>query len=123
MSLEPKEEEESKAAQVKRKNPDDIWAKVTEFKTIMDEVVTEALHLLEEYDIPGDWTTFDPCDDEGNMVWMWARSKNRYWLRIYLPTKLAGADTDKGESLEEVSLRKAVRRLKRMIEDDEEEED
>lgn len=109
--------------QVKRKNPDDIWAKVTEFKTIMDSVVHEALDLFEEHDIPPDWTTFDPCDDEGNMVWMWVRPKNRYWLRIYLPTKLAGAYTDNGETLEEVSLRKAVRRLKRMIADDEEEED
>lgn len=124
MSLKP-EGEEPKAAtkQVKRKNPDDIWTKVTEFKETMDSVVIEALNLLEKHHIPPDWTTFDPCDDEGNMVWMWIRPKNRYWLRIYVPTKLASVDADKGETLEEVSLRKAVRRLKRMIADDEEDEE
>jgi hypothetical protein len=124
MSLEKEGEEEPKAAtkQVKRKNPDDVWAKVTEFKQNMDDMVVEALNLFEEHDIPPDWTTFEPCDDEGDMTWVWQLNKNRYRLRIYVSTELAVVESD-GERSREMSLGKAVRRLRRMMDDDEEEDD
>lgn len=126
MSLEPKEEEESKAAtpQVKRKTPSgNLRDQVAKFAKAMDSALDEILELFEQYGIPDDWVVFDPCDDEGYMLWMWIRPKNRYWLRVTVSANTATADCDTGESLQEVSLAKAVRRLKRMIEDDENEED
>jgi hypothetical protein len=125
MSLEPKEGEESKAAtpQVKRKTPSsNLRDQVAKFAKAMDSVLDEILELFEQYGIPDDWASFEPCDDEGYMLWMWVRPKNRYWLRVTVSTNKATADADKGEALEEVSLAKAVRRLRRMMDDDEEED-
>lgn len=103
---------------MKRKNPDDVWAKVTEFKKNMDDVVTETLHLLEEYDVPPDWTNLNPCDEKGEMAWGWELNANRYWLRIYVPTGLATVDSDKQGWGHELSLRKAIRLLKKMMDKD-----
>ena len=121
MSL--KKEEQKAAQQKRRKTPEDPRAMVAQFTKQMNSALDEILELFDQYKIPKNWFAFTPCDDEGYMLWMWVRPKNRYWLRVTVSANTATADCDTGERLQEVSLAKAVRRLARMIEDDEEEED
>lgn len=117
------QKEKQKAAQQKRrKTPEDPREMVAQFTKQMNSALDEILELFDEYKIPKDWFSFEPCDEEGYMLWMWVRPKNRYWLRVTVSTDRATADSDTGESLQEVSLAKAVRRLARMIEDDEDDD-
>lgn len=121
MSL--KKEEQKAAQQKRRKTPENPREMVAQFTKQMNSALDEILELFDQYKIPKDWFAFEPCDDEGYMLWMWVRPKNRYWLRVTVSANTATADSDTGESLQEVSLAKAVRRLARMIEDDEDDED
>lgn len=121
MSLE--KEESKNAAQVKRKTPSsDLRDQVAKFARQMDSALDEILELFEEYAIPDDWIAFDPCDEEGVMYWKWKRGKSSYFLRVNAQTNRAEAENGRGERLEQVSLAKAVRRLRRMMDDDEEED-
>lgn len=125
MSLEPNKGEESKAAtpQVKRKTPSsNLRDQVAKFAKAMDSALDEILELFEQYAIPDDWCAFDPCDDEGFMYWKWKRGKFEYFLRVIASTNCATVENCRDEYLEQVSLAKAVRRLRRMMDDDEEED-
>jgi hypothetical protein len=124
MSLEPKEGEETKnAAQVKRKTPSsNLRDRVAEFARQMNSALDEILELFEQYAIPDDWRVFDPCDEEGQMYWKWKRWKRDYILRVDAQTNQAEVENCRGERLEQVSLARAVRRLRRMMDDDEEED-
>lgn len=108
----------------KRKTPsDDPRARVAEFRAAMDSVLEETLSLMEEHEIPDDWVEFDPCD-EGGMYWKWERSKGRYCLWVFADSNLATVENvETTERLELVSVSKAVRRLKKMMDYDEEEEE
>ena len=121
MSL--KKDEQKAAQQKRRRTPEDPREMVDQFTKKMSSALDEILKLFDKYKIPKDWFTFDPCDDEGYMLWMWIRPKNRYWLRVTVSADTATADCDTGEILQEVSFTKAVRRLKRMMDDDEDEEE
>ena len=124
MSLEPTEGEESKnAAQVKRKTPSsDLRDQVAKFARQMDSALDEILELFEEYAIPDDWIAFDPCDEEGVMYWKWKRINGQYCLWVFADSNLATVENmETTEVMELVSLSKAVRRLKRMMQEDEEE--
>lgn len=107
----------------KRKTPDDPRVKVAEFQEAMDSVLETTLRLMEEHDIPDDWVEFDPCDENGGMLWRWNRPKGRYRLWVFAGARQATVEDDHGDGVELVSVPKAIRRLKRMMDDDEEEEE
>lgn len=109
----------------KRKTPsDDPRARVAEFQEAMDSVLEETLRLMEEHEIPDDWAEFDPCDENGGMYWKWERINGQYCLWVFADSNLATVENmETTEVLELVSVSKAVRRLKRMMQEDEEEDD
>ena len=126
MSLQKEEEGEEKAAtkQAKRKTPSsDLRDQVAKFARAMDSALDEILELFEQYAIPDDWCVFDPCDEDGQMCWKWKRGEWEYFLYVDASANKATADSDTSEALEQVSLARAVRRLRRMMDDDEEEDD
>lgn len=115
---------EGETADRKRKKTFDPRALVAEFRAAMDSVLEETLSLMEEHEIPDDWVEFDPCDENGGMLWKWERSKGRYCLWVFADSNLATAENmETAEILELVSVSKAVRRLKKMMDYDEEEEE